>query len=125
MKQTLHPIQTEADYRAALAQVGNMVDTPTEPDPDSAEGAYLDALVTLIAAWEARHYPITPPDPVAAIKFHMEQNGLTPGDMRPYIGPANRVYEVLKGKRRLSLAMVKRLHEGLRIPYESLMAGAV
>jgi len=124
MKQTLHPIQTEADYRAALAQVGKMADAPTEPDPDSTEGAYLDALVTLIAAWEARHYPIAPPDPVAAIKFHMEQNGLNVADMQAYIGPKNRVYEVLKGKRRLSLAMVKRLHEGLRIPYESLLAGA-
>jgi len=124
MTPVLHPIQTESDYRAALAQVGQMVDAPTEPDPDSAQGAYLDALVTLIAAWEAKHYPITPPDPVAAIKFHMEQNGLGVADMQPYIGPKNRVYEVLKGKRRLSLAMVKRLHEGLRIPYESLMAGA-
>jgi len=54
----------------------------------------------------------------------MEQNGLNVADMQPYIGPKNRVYEVLKGKRRLSLAMVKRLHEGLRIPYESLMGGA-
>jgi len=124
MTQTLHPIRTETDYRAALAQVGKMVDAPVEPDPDSDEGVYLDALVTLIAAWEAKHYPIAPPNPVAAIKFHMEQNGLTVGDMQRYIGPANRVYEVLNGKRRLSLAMVKRLHDGLRIPYESLMAEA-
>jgi len=123
MKQTLYPIRTEADYRAALAQVGKMADAPVEPDPGSDEGVYLDALVTLIVAWEAKHYPIAPPDPVQAIKFHMEQNGLTVGDMKPYIGSTNRVYEVLKGKRRLSLGMVKRLHDGLHIPYESLMAG--
>jgi len=123
MTQALHPIQTEADYRAALAQVEKTVDVPVEPDPDSAEGAYLDALVTLIQAWERKHYPIDAPTPVDAIKFHMEQNGLTVGDMQPYIGSTNRVYEVLKGKRRLSLGMVKRLHDGLRIPYESLMAG--
>jgi len=122
MKQTLHPIQNEADYRAALAQVGKMVDAFVEPDPDSDEGAYLDALVTLIQAWEEKHYPIAPPDPVDAIKFHMEQNNMTVADMQPYIGSKNRVYEVLKGKRRLSLAMIKRLHDGLRIPYESLMA---
>jgi len=68
MKQTLHPIQNEADYRVALAQVEKMVDAPTEPNPESDEGAHLDALVTLIQAWEEKHYPIAPPDPVSAIE---------------------------------------------------------
>jgi len=120
MTQALHPIQTEADYRAALAQVGKIMDAPVEPDPDSAEGAYLDALVTLIQAWEHKHYPMDAPTPIEAIKFHMEQNGLTVADMQPYIGPKNRVYEVLKGKRALSLNMIRRLTT-LGIPAQTLI----
>jgi len=116
----LHPIQTEADYRAALAQVESMVDASVEPDPDSVEGAWLDAMVTLIQAWERKHYPIDVPTPVEAIKFHMEQNGLTVADMQPYIGPKNRVYEVLKGKRALSLNMIRRL-ASLGIPAQALI----
>jgi len=117
---SLHPIQTEADYRKALAQVEKMLDAPNEPDPESAEGAWLDALVTLIQAWEHKHYPIDVPTPVDAIKFHMEQNGLTVTDMQPYIGPKNRVYEVLKGKRALSLNMIRRLAT-LGIPAQTLI----
>jgi len=116
----LHPIQNEADYRAALEQVENVMDAPVEPDPDSAEGAWLDAMVTLIQAWEHKHYPMGAPTPVEAIKFHMEQNGLTVADMQPYIGPKNRVYEVLKGKRTLSLNMIRRL-AGLGIPAQTLL----
>jgi len=116
----LHPIQNEADYRMALKQVENVMDAPVEPDPDSAEGAWLDAMVTLIQAWEHKHYPIDAPTPIEAIKFYMEEHGLTVADMQPYIGPKNRVYEVLKGKRELSLNMIRRLVE-LGIPAQTLI----
>lgn len=85
----------------------------------------MEVLVTLIEAYENEHYPIDPPDPVEAIKFLMEQQGLTLRDLEAYIGPSGRVSEVLNRKRPLSLRMVKRLHEGLRIPYESLLAGEI
>jgi len=81
----LRPIQNEADYQAALKPIENVMDAPVEPDPDSAEDAWLDAMVTLIQAWEHKHYPMDVPTPVEAIKFHMEQNGLTAADMQPYI----------------------------------------
>ena len=80
-------------------------------------------LVTLIEAYEAKHFDFGPADPVDAIKFRMEQEGLTPRDLEPYIGQSGRVSEVLNRKRALSLRMVKRLHDGLQIPYESLLAG--
>jgi HTH-type transcriptional regulator/antitoxin HigA len=78
-------------------------------------------LVTLVQAWEAKHYPIDLPDPVEAIKYHMQQGGLEPRDLVPYIGSRNRVYEVLNRKRPLTLRMVWRLHTGLGIPAESLI----
>jgi len=88
------------------------------------EADEMEVLVTLIEAYENKHYPIGPADPVEAIKFRMEQQGLTPRDLEAYIGPSGRVSEVLNGKRPLSLRMIKRLHDGLRIPYESLLAPA-
>lgn len=116
---TLTPIRTEADYRAALKQAERYVDA--DPDPDSAEGAYFDALVTLIEAWEARHHPVPPPDPVEAIRFRMEQAGLTVKDLVPSIGQPNRVYEVLNRKRGLTLEMIRKLHRNLGIPAQSLI----
>ena len=82
----------------------------------------MEVLVTLIEAYEEKHYPIAPPDPIEAIKFRMEQQGLTKRDLEAYIGPSGRVSEVLSGKRKLSLRMIKRLHDGLKIPYDSLMS---
>lgn len=116
---TLTPIRTEADYRAALKQAERYVDA--DADPDSAEGAYFDALVTLIEAWEARHHPVPPPDPVEAIRFRMEQAGLTVKDLVPSIGQPNRVYEVLNRKRGLTLEMIRKLHRNLGIPAQSLI----
>ena len=116
---SLYPIRTEADYQAALKQVEPYFDH--EPEPDSAAGAHFETLITLIDAYEAKHYPIAPPDPVEAIKFCMEQRGLKPKDLEPMIGRRNRVYEVLSGKRRLTLPMVWRLHTALGIPAESLI----
>jgi HTH-type transcriptional regulator/antitoxin HigA len=84
-------------------------------------GDRLDVLVTLVEAWERQHYPIDLPDPVAAIRYHMDQNGLQPRDLIPFIGSRNRVYEVLNRKGSLTLHMIWRLQEGLGIPAESLI----
>ena len=84
----------------------------------------MEILVTLIEAYEDKHFPTSAADPVEAIKFRMEQQGLTQKDLEPYIGSSGRASEVLSHKRRLSLQMVKRLHEGLHIPYESLLSAA-
>lgn len=119
---TLHPIRTADDYRAALAEAGRLFDLPDEPDPDSAEGAYFDALVTLIEAYERKHLAIATPDPIEAIKFRMDQQGLTVADLEPFIGARNRVYEVLAGKRPLTLAMIRRLRAGLGIPADVRVA---
>ena len=118
---TLYPIRHEADYRQALKQAEAFFDAAQEPDPDSEEGAHFEALITLIEAYERKHHPIDPPDPVEAIKFRMEQGGLTVKDLEPMIGKTNRVYEVLTHKRTLSLAMIRRLHKGLGIPAQVLI----
>lgn len=115
----IRPIRNEADYQAALQLVAPYFDD--EPQPDSEAGAHFEAMVTLIEAYEAKHYPIDPPDPIEAIKFRMEQQGLKPKDLEPMIGQRNRVYEVLNGKRKLTMAMVWKLHTGLGIPAESLI----
>ncbi|MBC7618374.1 MAG: transcriptional regulator [Candidatus Saccharibacteria bacterium] len=115
----IHPIRTEADYQAALQLVAPYFEN--EPEIDSDAGAHFEAMLTLIEAYEAKHYPIDPPDPVDAIKFRMEQQGLKPKDLEPMIGQLNRVYEVLNGKRKLTMAMVWKLHIGLGIPAESLI----
>jgi len=117
---TIRPIRTDDDLRAAFRRLEGIyhADEGT-PDADAR-----DVLVTLIEAYENEHYALGPADPVEAIKFRMEQQGLTPRDLEPYIGPSGRVSEVLNRKRPLSLRMVKRLHDGLKIPYESLLAGA-
>lgn len=111
------PIRAEHDYRRALAEIEGLMDAA----PDTAEGDRLDVLVTLVEAWEARHYPMDLPDPVEAIRYHMESRSLAPKDLVPYIGARNRVYEVLNRKRPLTLRMVWRLHTGLGIPAESLI----
>jgi len=115
----IRPIRTEADYQAALQLVAPYFDN--EPELDSDAGAHFEAVLTLIEAYEAKHYPIAPPEPLDAIKFRMEQQGLKPKDLEPMIGQRNRVYEVLNGKRKLTMAMVWKLHIGLGIPAESLI----
>ena len=89
------------------------------PRVNSDAGAHFEAILTLIEADEAKHYPISPPDPIEAILFRMVQQGLKPKDMAPMMGQMNRVYEVRNGK--LTMAMVWRLHVGLGIPAESLI----
>ena len=113
----IEPIKTDGDYRRTLAEIEGLMTAAR----DTPEGDRLDVLVTLVEAWEVRHYPIDLPDPIAAIRYHMEQNGLAPKDLAPYIGGRNRVYEVLNRKRSLSLKMIWRLHRELGIPAESLI----
>jgi HTH-type transcriptional regulator/antitoxin HigA len=115
----IRPIRTDADYRAALAEVSPMFDD--EPEPASPAGDRFDVLVTLIEAYEREHFPIDVPDPIEAIKFRMEQQGLTPRDLEPMIGRLNRVYEVLGHRRPLTMRMVRRLHKELNIPAECLI----
>ena len=113
----IKPIKTDADYRAALKEIEVLMTA----EPDTPEGEKLDVLVTLVEAYEQMHYPLDLPDPVEAIKFEMEQKGLTVKDLEPMIGKSNRVYEVLNRKRSLTLKMIWRLHEQLGIPAESLI----
>lgn len=112
-------LHTEEDYRAALAEVSTLVDI--DPEPNTLEGDRLELLGVLIGRYEDEHFPLERPDPIEAIKFRMEQEQLSIADMQEYIGGANRVYEVLAGKRALTLAMIRRLHEGLHIPAEVLI----
>jgi HTH-type transcriptional regulator/antitoxin HigA len=113
----IRPIKTKADYRASLREI----ETLMAAERDTPEGERLDVLVTLVEAYERRHYRLDLPDPVEAIKFRMEQKGMTPKDLVPMIGRINRVYEVLSRRRPLTLAMIQRLHSDLGIPAESLI----
>jgi HTH-type transcriptional regulator/antitoxin HigA len=115
----IRPIRTEADYKAALKEVSRLMES--DPDLGTPDGDRLDILATLVHAYESRHYPIDLPDPIEAIKFRMEQAGLTAKDLEPMIGRLNRVYEVLNRKRALTLPMIWKLHQGLGIPAESLI----
>lgn len=115
----IKPIHTEEDYRSVLAELSALVDA--DPEPGTGDGDRLEVLSTLVEAWEAQHYPIAAPDPVEAIKFRMEQAGLSIHDLEPLIGRPNRVYEVLARKRPLSMKMVRRLHYELGIPAEALI----
>jgi HTH-type transcriptional regulator/antitoxin HigA len=114
---TINPIKTEVDYEAALARI----ETLWGSDSDTSEGDELEILFTLVEAYEAKHYPIAPPDPIEAIKFEMEIRGLKRKDLEPYIGSRGRVSEVLNHKRNLSIEMIRNLHKGLKIPLESLI----
>ena len=115
----IRPIRTRADYKAALREVSAYFDN--EPEPRTPEGDRFEVLLTLVEAYEAKHFPVDLPDPVEAIKFRMEQAGLTAKDLVPAIGRLNRVYEILGRKRPLTLAMIWRLHEKFGIPAESLV----
>ena len=115
----IQPIHTKADYKAALKVVSALVDA--DPKRGTPEGDRLEVLGTLLEAYEAQHYPIDLPDPIEAIKFRMEQQGLSAKDLQPMIGGLNRVYEVLNRKRPLSIAMVRRLNSSLGISAECLI----
>ncbi|HEX7218263.1 MAG TPA: transcriptional regulator [Burkholderiales bacterium] len=113
----IKPIRTKADYRAALKEIEALMNAAA----GTPEGERLDVLATLVEAYERKHFPMDLPDPVEAIRFRMEQSGLSPKDLVPMIGQLNRVYEVLGRKRPLTLKMVWRLHRDLGIPAESLI----
>jgi HTH-type transcriptional regulator/antitoxin HigA len=115
----IKPIRTEDDNRAALAEISRLM--ARDPAMGTPSGDRLDVLVTLVQAFETAHYPVDAPDPIAAIRFRMDQQGLTPRDLEPMIGSRARVSEVLGGKRALSMAMVWRLHKALGIPAQSLI----
>ena len=115
----IRPIKTAVDHAAVLQEISALM--AADPALDTPDGDRLDVLVTLVQAYEAKHFPIELPDAIEAIKFRMEQQGLTPRDLEPMIGSRGRVSEVLSGKRRLSMAMVWRLHEGLGIAAETLI----
>ena len=114
----IKPIKTEQDYNSSIRRIeelwGAKRDTP--------EGDELDLLVTIVESYEIKHYPIAPPDPIDAIKFRMEQMGMTKADMVKYLGSQSRVSEILNRKRSLTLKMVKSLYKGLRIPADILLA---
>jgi len=114
---TIKPIKTEADYDAALAEIDTLMDAKS----GTSEGDRLDVLVTLVEAYEERHWRIDPPDPIEAIKLRMQQRGLSRGDLEKALGSKSRVSEVLNRKRPLTLEMIRRLHSLWGIPAESLI----
>ena len=114
----LKPVKNDRELNRALKRIdelwGAKINTP--------KGDELDVLMLLVEKYEDEHYAIPASDPIEAIKFLMEQNSLSRKDLEPYIGSSGRVSEVLGRKRNLTLAMIRKLHEGLKIPYESLIA---
>ena len=117
MRDSVKPIRTTADYTATLAEVERLWGAKL----GTGAGDRLDVLATLIDAYEAEHFPLDPPDPIEAIKFRMEQKGLSRKDLEPLIGTRTRVAEVMNRKRNLSIAMIRRLHEALGISLEVLI----
>jgi HTH-type transcriptional regulator / antitoxin HigA len=117
MEMTIRPIRNEEDYDAALAEVDALMDAR----PGTPEGDRLDVLVTLIEAYEARHWSIDTPDPIEAIRIRMEQKNLRQCDLEPMIGSRGRVSEVLSGKRSLTLPMIRRLAQGLDLRADVLI----
>jgi HTH-type transcriptional regulator/antitoxin HigA len=115
---SIKPIKTESDNKVALARIEQLWDA----QPNTTEGDELDVLVTLVQAFEEAHYSIDAPNPVEAILFRMEQAGLEDADLVQYLGQRSRVSEVLGYKRRLSIGMIRKLNEGLKIPLESLIS---
>jgi HTH-type transcriptional regulator / antitoxin HigA len=117
MPMDIRPIRSEADYRAALADIERL----WKSEPGTPEGDRVDVLVILIEAYEARHHPIPAPDPIAAVLFMMEQKGLTRRDLEAALGSRGRVSEILNRKRPLTLPMVRALSALLDIPTEVLV----
>ncbi len=117
MTTEVKPIRTEADYDAALEDVVSLWGAAS----GTPEGDRLDVLATLIDVYEARHHPMDPPDPIEAIKFRMEQQGLTRKDLEEIIGTRTRIAEVLNRKRSLSIGMIRRLNARLGISAEVLI----
>lgn len=113
----IRPIRTEVDYERALAEIEKLWGART----GSKEGDLLDVLLVLVEKYEEQHYPVSPPDPVEAIRFRMEQEGLKQSDLAKYFGTKSRVSEFLARKRKLTLTQIRKLHRELNIPLESLV----
>jgi len=113
----IKPIRTQRDYKAALAEIERVF----EAKPGTPDGDRLEILATLVEAYEERHHPIPPSDPIDAILYFMESRGLSRKDLEPYLGSRAKVSEVLNRKRPLSIDMIRRLHTGLAIPAEVLI----
>jgi len=111
-------LKTEDDYNQALKRLDEIFHAPI----DSKEGDEAELLSILIEKYEDDHYPIEPPDPIEAIKFRMEQMGMTKKELAEIIGYKSRVSEIFSRKRKLTLKMIRNLHVQLKIPYESLIA---
>ncbi len=114
----ISPIKTEADNENALVRIEQLM---MIAEPDTEAGDELEILATLVESFEEKTYPIDAPDPVQAIRFRMEQQELGYDDLVPYLGQRSRVTEILKYQRRLSINMIRKLHEGLKIPLECLI----
>ncbi|GLO64211.1 transcriptional regulator [Vibrio sp. MACH09] len=113
----IKPIKTVEDNRLALERIEQLWDS----EPNTVEGDELEVLATLVHTFEEEHYPIDAPDPIEAIKFRMEQQGLEDKDLVPFLGQRSRVTEILSRQRRLSIAMIRKLNKGLKIPLDSLI----
>ena len=113
----IHPIKTEKDYDLALERVNTLFDAK----PNTNEGDEVDILVMLIEKYEQIHYPIPEPDPIEAIKFMMEQNGLTDADLGVILNSRSRVSEIFKRKRALTIRQIRLLTENLHIPASTLI----
>lgn len=113
----IHPIRTEADHDLAVARIAELIGAK----PDTAEGEELDILATLVDAYEAKHHAIDVPDPIAAIQFRMEQQGLTRKNLEPLIGSRARVSEVMTRRRSLTLAMIRRVRKELGLSADVLI----
>jgi HTH-type transcriptional regulator / antitoxin HigA len=116
----IKPIKNKTQYKEALDKAYELMQM--ELKPGSTESDELEVLSILIENYEEKNYPVPPPNPVEAIKFRMEQLGISKSELAEYLGYKSRVSEVLSGKRKLTLAMIRRLHEKLKIPVESLIA---
>ena len=113
----IQPINTKKDYEKALVSIDRLWNAK----PNTKEGDILDILVTLVEVYENKHFPMLPPDPIEAIKFRMEQMELDKSDIVSILGGENRVSEIFHRRRKLSLKMIRNLHDKLNIPYESLI----
>lgn len=117
----IKPIRSDEDHKVALAQVSPLFEK--NPAPGTPEGDFLDIMIPLIAAYEEKRYPIDPPSAIEAIKFRMEQGGMTVKNVAAIIkSETSRVYEILSGKRGLTLNMIRALHRELGIPLAILVA---
>ena len=114
----IKPVKTEKDYNEAIQRIEKLWGAKK----NSSKGDELDLLSTIVEAYEMKHFPILPPDPIDAIIFRMEQMNMTKSDIAKYIGSQSRVSEILSRKRQLTLKMVKSLYKGLKIPAEILLA---